>query len=308
MITSSSGESAVLCREAVSDEDSVTYVAGVGPIPREIYMHVKSDPLGDLPRFSIHILIQHYLLASAIFILAATGLPLHYSDVFWAKHLMIILGGVDMARLIHRLAAGLLIVSSLYHLGTVIGGTIQKIIKKEFDYRRTQIPRWKDLVDLVQDIQYFLDLRPYRPKMEKFCYKQKMHYLAMFWGIMVMTLGGTTLLFPETMAQIWPNPAFFQDLARLMHADEAIMAVLVLVFWHWSNVHLVPGRFPVQWTFATGKITREHQIEEHFLEYVRNLDEIPEEREYLRKVLQEWGIIAVSDETQAGSLNEEVSN
>ena len=41
----------------------------------------------------------------------------------------------------------------------------------------------------------------------------------------------------------------------------------------------------MQWTFLTGKITREHQIEEHFLEYLRNLVEIPEERQHLQDIL-----------------------
>ena len=70
-----------------------------------------------------------------------------------------------------------------------------------------------------------------------------------------------------------------------MHADEAIMALVVVAFWHWTNVHLVPGRFPIQWTFLMGKITREHQIEEHFIEYLNNLKEIPEEREYMKNLL-----------------------
>ncbi|MDH5572682.1 MAG: hypothetical protein OEY89_13030 [Gammaproteobacteria bacterium] len=74
---------------------------------------------------------------------------------------------------------------------------------------------------------------------------------------------------------------------RLSHPHEALLALLVIAFWHWYNVHLAPGRFPMQWTFLTGKITREHQIEEHFLEYLRNLVEIPEERVYLRKLLDE---------------------
>jgi cytochrome b subunit of formate dehydrogenase len=138
-------------------------------------------------------------------------------------------------------------------------------------------------------MKYFTGKENYRPKMEKFMYKQKLHYIAILWGSFVLITAGTSLLYPEMMATIWPNAAFFQDLARLMHADEAIMAVTVIVFWHWSNVHLVPGRFPLQWSFITGKITREHQIEEHFLEYVRNLEEIPEEKEYMKKVLKENG-------------------
>jgi hypothetical protein len=75
-----------------------------------------------------------------------------------------------------------------------------------------------------------------------------------------------------------------------MHADEAVMALILLAFWHWINVHLVPGRFPIQWAFLNGKITREHQIEEHFLEYLNNLREIPAEREYMKNLLKELGI------------------
>ena len=148
--------------------------------------------------------------------------------------------------------------------------------------------------------------------MDKFMYKQKLHYLAILWGNAVLIFAGSSLLFPEitariyseavkflpeilvkvfseTIANLWPLPAFFQDFARLMHVDEAIMALIVVAFWHLTNVHLVPGRFPLQWTFLTGRITREHQIEEHFLEYINNLDEIPEEKAYMRKLLEEKG-------------------
>jgi cytochrome b subunit of formate dehydrogenase len=182
-----------------------------------------------------------------------------------------------------------MVLASLYHLGTIIGGTLLSLMKKRFDIRRTQIPMLKDLSDIIHDIKYFTGREQYRPKMEKFMYKQKLHYLAIIWGTFVLIAAGTSLLFPETMATIWPDPKFGQDLARLMHADEAIMAITVVVFWHWSNVHLVPGRFPLQWSFVTGKITREHQIEEHFLEYIRNLDEFPEEKKYIKEILKEKG-------------------
>jgi len=269
--------------------EDLTYVEGVGNIPRDIYKYVKSDPLGDLPRYSIHIVIQHFLTFMSFLVLASTGLTLHFSDLWWAPYVISLFGGPDTARLIHRVAAAIMVLSSIYHILTIIGGTIKRIMNRTFDIKRTQIPRLKDIQDLIHDIKYFIGRERYRPKMEKFMYKQKLHYLAILWGSFVLITAGSTLLFPEIMATVWPNPRFFQDLARLMHADEAIMAVTVVVFWHWSNVHLVPGRFPLQWTFITGKITREHQIEEHFLEYLRNLKEIPEEREYMKKLLKEKG-------------------
>ena len=222
--------------------------------------------------------------------LAGTGIPLHYSDVFWARYVILIFGGIDTAQVIHRWAAFVMVGTSVYHVLTIAGSTLMKAIRKELDIRRTQVPLPKDLFDLIHDIKYFLGSAPYRPKMEKFMYKQKLHYLAILWGNFVLISAGMALLYPEYVAKLWPfDPSFVQDLARIMHADEAILALIVVAFWHLSNVHLVPGRFPAQWTVFTGKITREHQLEEHFLEYVRNLSEIPEEREYMRSLLAELG-------------------
>jgi len=271
-------------------EDYFTYVPGVGNIPRDIYKHVKSNPYGDLPRYSAHIVIQHILIFTTFITLASTGIPLHYANLFWAPYVISVFGGIDNAQLIHRSSAFVMIGACVYHLLTIAGSTVRKIFRKEFDIRRTQVPLPKDLFDVIHDLKYFLGLQPYRPKMEKFMYKQKLHYLAILWGSFVLIVAGTSLLYPEKIVLLWPfDPAFIQDLARIMHADEAILALIVIAFWHLSNVHIVPGRYPAQWTVFTGRITREHQIEEHFLEYLRNLEEIPEEREYMRSVLSELG-------------------
>jgi len=297
-----SSDTAAAGEEIQAKDDYFTFVEGVGNIPRDIYRQVKSDPSGDLPRYSIHIVIQHFLVSTTFLVLAATGLPLHFSDVFWAPYVIALFGGADTARFVHRIAAYIMMLTAAYHIVTLVAGTIRKILKNEFDYKRTQIPIPKDFFDMLHDVKYFLGLEPFRPKMEKFSYKQKLHYLAIIWGTAVLAVAGMALLFPDIIAKIFPEiiskvrlqapanggfPALFQDLARLMHADEAVMALIVLAFWHLANVHIVPGRFPFQWTFLTGRITREHQIEEHFLEYINNLKEIPEEREYMKNLLRE---------------------
>ena len=310
-------------RQKAEAAEYYTHVDGVGPVPRDIYKYVKSDPYGDLPRYSVHIVIQHLLVFGTFILLAATGLPIYFSDVFWAKYFVSFFGGIDVARSIHRISAFVMMFAAAYHIITIVGGTIRKIRRHEFDYRRTQLPRLKDLFDIIHDIKYFLGREPYRPKMEKFMYKQKAHYLAIIWGNFVLIAAGSVLLFPDIMARLFPETlgkilplggagaeaysSFFQDLARLMHADEAVMALILLAFWHWTNVHLVPGRFPIQWTFLTGKITREHQIEEHFLEYINNLKEIPAEREYMKNLLKELGIDgskALSADEQNVSLSQ----
>jgi cytochrome b subunit of formate dehydrogenase len=292
-----SPDTAAVGEESQEKDDYFTFVEGVGNIPRDIYRYVKSDPSGDLPRYSVHIVIQHFLVSTTFLVLAATGLALHFADVFWAPYVIALFGGADTARFIHRIAAYIMIFTSLYHIFTITAGSIRKILKNEFDYRRSQIPTPKDLFDLIHDVKYFLGIEPFRPKMEKFSYKQKLHYLAIIWGTIVLSVAGMALLFPDIIAKIFPEvmfklrpqapanggfPALFQDLARLMHADEAVMALIVLAFWHL-------------------RITREHQIEEHFLEYIRNLEEIPEEREYMRNLLKEKQF-EISQKMPASSL------
>lgn len=299
-----------------------TYVEGVGHIPRDIYKHVESNPMGDLPRYSVHIVIQHLVIFITFLLLAGTGLPIYFSDLFWAPYAIAIFGGIDVARRIHRVSAVIMMLGAIYHVATILGGTLWKILRGRFDHTRSQIPRMKDLQDFYHDLKYFMGLEPYRPKMEKFMYKQKLHYGAVLYGSSVLMAAGSVLMFPDQLARLLPTlignivpegvlgtdsySAFFQDLVRLMHADEAVMALIVLAFWHWVNVHFVPGRFPIQWSFLTGKITREHQIEEHFLEYLKNLREIPEEREYMKRLLKEKGLDqpALSEDSEAVGLSE----
>jgi len=257
-----------------------------------LYKNVVSNPIGDLPRYSVHIRIQHLLTFTTFLLLAFTGLPIHFFELFWAEPFNSILGGIDVTRVIHRTLAGVMIFSMIYHVATLIAGTTIRVAFGKFDYRRTVIPTLKDLQDMKDDILYFSGLRTQRPEMDKFMYKQKIHYFAAAFGNTVMVLSGSAFLFPDIWASILPEgwAFYFQDIMRLAHPHEALLALVVIAFWHWYNVHLAPGRFPMQWTYLSGKITREHQMEEHFLEYLRNLVELPEERAYLRQWLETYDL------------------
>ncbi|VAW73588.1 hypothetical protein MNBD_GAMMA14-1257, partial [hydrothermal vent metagenome] len=175
----------------------------------------------------------------------------------------------------------------LYHLAGITLDSIRKILIGRFELQRTIIPVFKDMRDFKEDMLYFAGKRTQRPEMDKFMYKQKIHYFAAAFGNIVMVVSGSSFLFPDIWASILPASiaSQFQEMMRISHPHEALLALLVIAFWHWYNVHLAPGRFPMQWTFLTGKITREHQLEEHFLEYLRCLVEIPAERAYLYDLL-----------------------
>ena len=257
------------------------------------YKNVVSDPVGDLPRYSIHIRLQHMLTFVTFLTLAFTGLPILFIDTFWSGPFNNLLGGVSVTRIIHRTIAVVMIISMLYHFATILLGPLRQIKQGKFDIRRTIIPLRKDMRDFRADLLYFAGKRTQRPEMDKFMYKQKIHYFAAGFGNMVMIVSGSSFLFPEFWASILPTgiASHWQEFMRLSHPHEALLALLVIAFWHWYNVHLAPGRFPMQWTFLTGKITREHQIEEHFLEYLRNLVELPVERRQLRDMLESRELI-----------------
>jgi len=262
-----------------------------------IYKNVVSNPVGDIYRYSIHIRLQHMLTFVTFLTLAFTGLPIYFFHAVWAEPFNSLLGGVEVTRIIHRTIAVIMIFSMVYHLFTIVLGSICRIKYGVFDIRRTIIPIFKDLRDFREDILYFTGRREQRPEMDKFMYKQKIHYFAAAFGNIVMIISGSSFLFPAIWASILPASisAQFQELMRLSHPHEALLALLVIAFWHWYNVHLAPGRFPMQWTFLTGKITREHQIEEHFLEYLRNLVELPEEREILINMLESRELVNEPD-------------
>ena len=275
----------------VSDKDrnEINTIVAMMPDDRVLlYKNVVSNPLGDIYRYSIHIRIQHMLTFVTFLTLAFTGLPIHFFESFWAEPFNSFLGGIGITRVIHRTIAVVMIVSMIYHLLTIVFGSLNRIRAGKFDIRRTIIPLWKDIRDFRADLQYFAGKRTQRPEMDKFNYKQKIHYFAAAFGNGVMVLSGSTFLFPDIWAAILPASvaSHWQELMRLSHPHEALLALLVIAFWHWYNVHLAPGRFPMQWTFLTGKITREHQMEEHFLEYLRNLVELPEERKALQNILE----------------------
>ena len=291
----------------VSDADRQDIEALITDLPQDrvvIYKNVVSNPIGDLYRYNIHIRIQHMLTFVTFLTLAFTGLPIYFFEAFWAEPFNSLLGGVGVSRIIHRTIAAVMIFSMIYHAFTITLGPMLRIKLGIFDVRRTIIPLLKDIQDFKDDVLYFSGKRDERPEMDKFNYKQKIHYFAAAFGNLVMVISGSSFLFPEFWASVLPESiaAHFQELMRLSHPHEALLALLVIAFWHWYNVHLAPGRFPMQWTFLTGKITREHQIEEHFLEYLRNLVELPEEREVLRDMMESRELIAESEpEPASGS-------
>ncbi len=213
-------------------------------------------------RFDIHQRIQHWLMLSGVVLLTLTGWPVRAAVLGPGQSLAALLGGPAVTALVHRLAAFLLITSSVYHLGYLTW--LAKNRRLEF----SMLPTPKDAIDAGQNILHFLGLAP-KPKFGRFSYVEKFDYWAVFWGVAIMVGTGFVYWFPVQFANILPSWVIVS--VQLAHGEEATLCALALFVWHFYNVHLKPSIFPMSWTWLDGQISIENLQEEHALEYEKLL-------------------------------------
>jgi len=167
------------------------------------------------------------------------------------------MGGIETVRLVHRVAAVVLMLESIYHLTAVAYRVFVKRV------RLSMLPVPRDLIDLWDTIRYNLGLSPRRPALDRFSYEQKLEYWAVVWGTLVMAITGFMMWNPIATTRLLPGD--FVPAAKAAHGGEALLAVLAIITWHVYNVHI--RRFNK--SIFTGRITHEEMQEEHALELAR---------------------------------------
>jgi len=215
----------------------------------------------EFERLNLAVRLQHAIMAISVVGLVITGLPLKFSERAVAKAIIDAFGGPDVSPLWHRGFATGLIFVGLWHLGYIVATRYGRT------HFRMLIPTPKDALDAVQQIRYYLGRTDDRPKFDKFSYIEKFDYWAVYWGMVIMIGSGTVLWFTDFVLRFVPKWA--TDIAKEAHSDEALLATLAIVIWHFYNVHFNPHKFPMNRTFITGRISEAEMIEEHPLEYER---------------------------------------
>ncbi len=212
-------------------------------------------------RFSRRQRIEHSLVMSLFIILAVTGFPQKFSDAGWARGTLALMGGVEVARALHRFAGIAFALLAAVHMGTAV--TLVVTGKS----RPSMIPGRKDFADAIKTLRYYLGASDQQAQFDRYDYRQKFEYWGIVMGGILMVATGLILYFPLLATRFFPGVLI--PIAKVAHSNEGLMAFLVVLTWHIYNAHLNPDVFPFDFTIFNGKISRHRMETEHPLELVR---------------------------------------
>lgn len=224
--------------------------------------------------------LQHILLIVSFSLLVLTGLPLMFSEAPFVKAVFAF-GRVFYYRgLVHRAAAVLLIADIGWHFAYTI------LTRRGRENFRELLPGKKDGLDAVALFGYnvglsrwlyrrgilrrFFDRHPFwkferPPEYGRYNFIEKLEYLAVAWGSLVMIVSGFFMWNVELSLRFFP--LWLHDIFVIAHGYEAMLAFLAIIVWHMYNVHLNPEVFPMSRTWLDGRITG-HQLRTlHAIEY-----------------------------------------
>ncbi len=214
-------------------------------------------------RFTVLQRALHGVLVVAFFLLAFTGLPLRFSCIAWAPALMDLWGGARTAGLVHRWAGGAVLACFAAYLGygawvLVWAGAGNRrrllwgpdaIILQPRDFREF----WRMLVWAVG--------RGPKPQFGRYSYREKFNHLMVFLGLGAIALTGLLLWFPEFFGRFLPGVAF--NVATVIHSYVVMLLAALIVAYHFFDVHLRPGKFPLDGVMVTGRATLGYMEAEH---------------------------------------------
>lgn len=217
-----------------------------------------------IPRFTVAQRWQHALLALSFTLLAVTGMPLRFAHLEWLQGGYALFGGIAGARIAHRVGAVVLMATWIWHTLYLLWRWRQH----GFTLRSWSMwPARKDLVDLAGAVRHYVGLSPEEPRYDRFQFREKFDYFAVYWGMPIMVFSGLVLWFPIYFGNRLPELGLAA--AYIAHSDEAILAFLAIVTWHLYNTHFNPDSFPMSPAWLTGTKSESEMLREHPLEMER---------------------------------------
>ncbi len=218
------------------------------PVPRPAASEVE-----EVERMSIAFRITHAMLLVSFIVLAHSGFALKYPEAWWACPVPFIDALCQARGLVHRIAAVVMILASLIHVVHLM------VDRRARRLMMGMIPNGDDLKDLKGRLEYFAGKRKHPPQAEWLSYPEKLEYLALIWGTVVMVTSGFILWFQNISLRWLPSWAI--DVSTAVHFYEAILATLAIIVWHFYAVIFDPMVYPVDPALLTGKSSPARYLE-----------------------------------------------
>jgi formate dehydrogenase subunit gamma len=101
--------------------------------------------------------LQHLAMVVSFTLLALTGLPMRFAETRWVGSIYAAVGGLGVARQIHRGAALLMMADGVVHVLYLL----VLLVRSRFDLREAwpMLPSWKDARDWRDTSLYYVGLR-----------------------------------------------------------------------------------------------------------------------------------------------------
>jgi cytochrome b subunit of formate dehydrogenase len=239
----------------------------------------------------------HLLVVTSFLLLVMTGMPLKFYYAEWARILLRFLGGVEVARWLHRLGAVVtfsyfgLHLAHLARLAWRKRGRLQDPATGRFQFKRlwavlfgpdSMAPSFQDWRDFVAHVKWFLG-KGEKPQFDRWTYWEKFDYFAVFWGVFVIGLSGLVMWFPQFFSKF--APGWIINVALIVHSDEALLAAGFIFTIHFFNTHFRLERFPMDTVIFSGRISRAELLHERKRWYERL---VAEGRLEAQQVKDEW--------------------
>ncbi|MEE8605331.1 MAG: cytochrome b/b6 domain-containing protein [Candidatus Aminicenantaceae bacterium] len=197
---------------------------------------------------------QHTLLMVSFIILVITGFALRYGDSWFARFLFGWDHGFTVRGIIHRVAAVVMVFSTLWHM-------LYLLTRRGRRFLKDMMPNIADFRQFVQRILFNLGLSKKEPRSKRFSYVEKAEYWALVWGNAVMIITGILLWFDNYFVGFLPKG--FLDVALVIHFYEAILASLAILIWHLYSTVFSPHVYPMNPSWLTGKMPKDMFEHEH---------------------------------------------
>jgi cytochrome b subunit of formate dehydrogenase len=222
--------------------------------------------MSHIRRFDRPMRLLHLVVMTSFLGLAATGLPLLFSEERWARILMSIFGGFRGAGIVHRCFGVALLSAVVYHVGNILWRAFGRGERGLFWGPTSMVPQPSDFVQFWQQLKWFVGAGP-QPRFDHFTYWEKFDYWAVLWGTTLMGAAGLILWFPEAAARVMPGWMF--NVALFVHGAEAVLAIGFIFVVHFFNGHLRPGKFPMDIVIFVGSVADEELRHERAGEFAR---------------------------------------